>query len=58
MLKGEMELAKKDIVVKEYRKLCKQANKKVPSYMELRSISKEALIEKCVVLRNKLIIWG
>lgn len=55
---GELKLGTNDSVIKEYRRLCEQAGKKVPTYNELRKVPKEKLMRRCLSLRNHLILFG
>lgn len=58
LMRGELELSNTDIVIKAYRNLCKQAGKKVPTYKELRATPKAKIIDKYVILRNKMVLFG
>lgn len=56
LMMGQMQLSKVDTAIKEYRRLCGIAGKKVPTYEELRKLPKNKVIGKCLSLRNKIML--
>lgn len=56
-MKGQLELMEKKEVENVYYNWCKVNGKKV-NKKEIRGLTKETIISKYIIARNKKLIWG